>query len=191
MTPIEELIQNFQALVAHVPELLQPVIVLLAGAVPFIEGEGAAGIGIIGGIHPVIAGIAGALGNFLAVVIVVWVADRTRRAVIGRRREVRAVAMAGAPEGGSAPVLPDTFVDEPKAESKGRRRFLRWLDRFGVPGASILGPLAIPTHITSALLVSVGVSRGRVIFWQGVAIVLWTVLIVVLAWLALNALVGA
>ena len=54
------LIETFQNLVAQVPDLVQPLIVSLAGAVPFIEGEGAAGIGIIGGIPPVIAAVGGA-----------------------------------------------------------------------------------------------------------------------------------
>lgn len=46
--------------------------------------------------------------------------------------------------------------------------------RSGVPGASILGPLALPTQFTSAVLVSTGVAKGWVLLWQGVAIVLWT-----------------
>ena len=35
--PIENLIDGFQGLVAQVPELLQPLIVMAAGAVPFIR----------------------------------------------------------------------------------------------------------------------------------------------------------
>ena len=42
MNPIEQLIAGFQDLVAQVPALLQPLILMAAGAVPFIEGEGAA-----------------------------------------------------------------------------------------------------------------------------------------------------
>ena len=57
----------------------------------------------------------------------------------------------------------------------------RFLVRFGVPGASILGPLALPTQITSAMLVSTGVSKQWVLLWQGVAIVLWTALTTLVA----------
>ncbi|MGO2029644.1 MAG: small multidrug efflux protein, partial [Glutamicibacter ardleyensis] len=42
------LIESFQDLISQVPELAQPLIVALASAVPFIEGEGAATIGILG-----------------------------------------------------------------------------------------------------------------------------------------------
>ena len=41
------LVDTFQDAVLHVPDLLQPVIVAAAGAVPFIEGEGAATIGVL------------------------------------------------------------------------------------------------------------------------------------------------
>lgn len=36
MNPFEGLIRGFQDLVAQVPDLVQPLIVMLAGAVPFV-----------------------------------------------------------------------------------------------------------------------------------------------------------
>jgi hypothetical protein len=76
-----------------------------------------------------------------------------------------------------------------KSESKGRQRFKRWLVRFGVPGASLLGPLAIPAHFTSAILVAGGTPRGRVLRWQAVAIVFWTTVATLSIWLALRVVV--
>jgi hypothetical protein len=49
--------------------------------------------------------------------------------------------------------------------------------RFGVPGASILAPFALPTQLTAAFFVASGVNKGWVILWQVVAIVLWTGLV--------------
>jgi hypothetical protein len=49
--------------------------------------------------------------------------------------------------------------------------------RFGVPGASILAPLALPTPLTAAFFVGSGVPKKWVMLWQVVAIVLWTGLI--------------
>ncbi|GAA2243667.1 small multidrug efflux protein [Herbiconiux moechotypicola] len=164
MNPVENIVLGFQDLVAQVPALLQPFIVMLAGAVPFVEGEVASMIGIIGGLNPIVAGIAAAAGNFAAVLIVVLVGSRARTAVTARR----------APR-------------PTKPPSKGRQRFGRWLVRFGVPGASILGPLAIPTQFTSAILVASGTPRGWVLLWQAVAIAIWTTIAVVLTWLALDA----
>lgn len=153
------LVATFQDLAAQVPEVLQPLVVALAGAVPFVEGEGSAVIGILAGLNPVVAAVAGAVGNFVSVLVVVLVGSRTRAAVVERRR-------AGA--GGVA------VADRPAPESKGKQRLKAWVVRFGVPGASLLGPLAIPTQITAATLVASGVRKGWVLLWQAVAIVLWT-----------------
>lgn len=198
MNPIEELVSNFQNLVAQVPELLQPLIVAIAGMIPFIEGEGGAIIGVVGGIHPIVAAIAAAGGNFLAVLAVVTVSSRARTAVVNRH-EARVDAAAGsAVSAGSTTSVgtltearPETATDTPaKPESKGRLRFKRWLVRFGVPGASILGPLAIPTHIMSAMLIAGGTPRTWVLLWQAVAIVIWTTVSTVSVWAALTFVIG-
>ena len=65
----------------------------------------------------------------------------------------------------------------------------QWLVRFGVPGAILLGPLAIPPQLTSAILVAGGTPRGRVLRWQAVAIVAWTTFATVSVWLALQVVV--
>ena len=157
--PIADLVAGFQDAVAQVPEFVQPLIVAAAGAVPFIEGEGGAIVGVVGGLPPVVAGLAAAVGNMLCVFVVVVVAARARGAIVNRARADAADAAAVADE---------------KPRSKGRERFQRWLVRFGVPGASLLGPLALPTHFTAATLVATGVPVRRILFWQALAIVLWT-----------------
>lgn len=182
MNPIEQLIRGFQDLVAHVPELVQPFVVMLAGAVPFVEGEIAAMVGVVGGINPIIAGVAAAAGNFASVLLVVLATSRARTAVADRRT-ARVMATAGAVSSA------EEFAPE-KPESKGRAKFKRWLIRFGVPGASILGPLAIPTQFTSAIMVAGGTPRGWVLLWQAVAIAIWTTVGTVSVWAALTFLVG-
>lgn len=194
MNPLQDVINNFQALVAQVPELIQPFIVMLAGAIPFIEGEGASIIGIVGGLNPIVAGIAAAAGNFLSVLLVVLLTSRTRTAVVNHRRVPVGASVGGAGSSaadGNEKVAAFEETASAKPESKGRRRFKQWLVRFGVPGASILGPLAIPTQFTSAMLVAAGTPRGWVLLWQGVAIVIWTTVATVSAWAALTFVVGA
>lgn len=154
--PVSDLVLGFQGLVSDVPEFVQPLIVALAGAVPFIEGEGAAAIGIIGGIHPVVAAIAGAVGNLICVAIVVLATSRVRTAVTTRR-------------GPAA-----------KPPTARREKFEKAYHRYGTPGVSLLGPLLLPTQFTAAALTSTGVPPLRVIAWQAAAIVLWTTVITLL-----------
>ena len=151
--PVSDLILGFQGLVADVPDLVQPLILALAGAVPFIEGEGAAAIGIIGGIPPIVAAIAGAVGNIICVAVVVLATSRVRTAVTTRRGAIE------------------------KPPTARREKFEKAYHRYGTPGVSLLGPLLLPTQFTAAALTSTGVPPMRVLAWQAAAIVLWTTVI--------------
>ena len=150
MSTTEGFIPQFQDVVAQLPEWLQPLGVAVAGTIPFVEGEGGAAIGVIGGIVPVVAAVAAAAGNFLAVLLIVLVGVRTREAVVTR--------------GGRTPAAP----------SARREKFDRAFSRYGVAGVSLLGPLLIPTHFTAAALAASGVGKARILTWQGIAIALWT-----------------
>jgi hypothetical protein len=191
MNFFQELISAFQDLVAQVPAIIQPLVVMLAGAVPAIEGDIAAVIGIVSGLNPIVAAIAGAAGNFLAVLLTVLLTSRARDAIVNRKARAKvAVGTAGSSEFGNdeSVVAPETTAPakpESKSRQKGRQRLNRWFVRFGVPGASLLGPLALPTQVTSAILVAGGSPRAWVLLWQAASIVIWTAVSTVSAWLAL------
>ncbi|KRA24436.1 small multidrug efflux protein [Microbacterium sp. Root61] len=171
------LIDNFQDLVAQVPDLFQPLIVAAAGAIPFIEGEGAVTIGIIGGINPVVAAIAAIVGNFACVAVLVLLSSGARQAVVARSR-ARTVAMAG---GGSG--LESSATDaaaELAAASPRTAKFQRAFERYGVPGVSLLGPLLLPTQITATMLAAAGIGKVRILIWQAIAIIGWTTAVAVI-----------
>lgn len=169
------LIETFQNLVAQVPELVQPLIVALAGAIPFIEGEGAVSIGIIGGISPVIAGIAAIVGNFLCVLVVVLVSSGARQAVVNRSH-AKAAALAG----GGTVEEPATDAADTGRPTARREKFQRAFERYGVPGVSLLGPLLLPTQFTATMLAASGIGKARILFWQALAIIGWTTIVAVI-----------
>lgn len=169
------LIETFQNLVAQVPELVQPLIVALAGAIPFIEGEGAAAIGIIGGIHPVIAAASAIVGNFLCVAIVVMLTSGARQAIVNRRDQSQQAALVGADGSTSS-----TIVAEDGRKAARKQKFQQAFERYGVPGVSLLGPLLLPTQFTATMLAASGVSKVRVLIWQAVAIIAWTTVLTVI-----------
>lgn len=171
------LIETFQGFVAQVPELVQPLIVALAGAIPFIEGEGAVSIGIIGGINPVIAAIAAMAGNFLCVAVLVIASSGARTAIVNRSRSREAV-LAGT--SGSAATGGDAIEAEADRGSARREKFQRAFERYGVPGVSLLGPLLLPTQFTATMLAAAGVGKVRILIWQAVAIVGWTTIVAVI-----------
>lgn len=168
------LIETFQGFVAQVPELVQPLIVALAGAIPFIEGEGAVSIGIIGGIHPVVAAIAAMVGNFLCVAVLVIASSGARTAIVNRNRNREAV-LAGT-GGGAVESIPA----ESERGGARKEKFQRAFERYGVPGVSLLGPLLLPTQFTATMLAAAGVGKVRILIWQAVAIVGWTTIVAVI-----------
>ncbi|MET0671948.1 MAG: small multidrug efflux protein [Microbacterium pygmaeum] len=185
MTPVEW----FQSVVAQVPELVQPLIVALAGAVPFIEGEGAVAIGIIGGINPIVAAVAAMAGNFLCVTVLVLLSSRARTAVVSRTRQRSAVPSTGGSsmESGEGPAA-DRVAGAPDAAASPRsQKFQRAFERYGVPGVSLLGPLLLPTQFTATMLAAAGIGRARILVWQAVAIFGWTTLVALLISGVLNA----
>lgn len=161
--------------VAGLPELVQPVIIAALGMIPYVEGEGSAAIGIVVGVNPVVAALAGAVGNILSVVAVVLLSSRLRESVVSRR--------ASSAEGpASVAVLEEEPIEGKQTRrAKGQKRLKSWVVRYGVPGASILAPVALPTQFTAAFLVGTGVPKGWVLLWQMVAIVLWTALVAAVA----------
>jgi hypothetical protein len=180
--------EALQTFVEQIPTVVQPLIVAVIGMIPYVEGEGSAALGIIAGVHPVVAGIAGATGNIASVLLVVLLGSRIRERVLARRA-LAASATSPTPatasvSAGSGATAPDPAAEPVTSSSgtassgtradKGRRRLQRWLVRFGVPGASLLAPLALPTQLTAAFFVGSGVRKEWVILWQVVAIVLWT-----------------
>lgn len=175
-------IEMFQNLVAQVPELVQPLIVALAAAVPFIEGEGAVAIGIFGGISPVIAAIAAMAGNFLCVAVLVYAGSGARSAIVNRRRTRALVTSTG----DIVEEESDVVVEESARAASRRRKFMASFERYGVPGVSLLGPLLLPTMFTATMLAAIGIAKGRILFWQAVAIVGWTTVLALLT----NALVS-
>lgn len=164
--------EGLQDFVAGLPELVQPLMVALAGAIPYVEGEGSATLGIIVGINPIVAAIAGATGNILSVLLVVLLGSRVRESVVARRAAATPVTNVTT----TVATVDEqaTTDDKPTRRAKGQTKLRRWLVRFGVPGASLLAPLALPTQLTAAFFVASGVRKGWVMLWQIIAIVLWT-----------------
>lgn len=185
VSPASNVIEGLQDLILQVPEIVQLLIVLGVAMVPFLEGELASTLGVWAGLNPFVAFAVAATGNFLSVLAVVVFGSRTREAIVARRTRAKvAVSPDGSPVSDDTSLLgdrPGAAAAESKPESKGRQRFRRFLVRFGVPGASLLGPLALPTQFTSAMLVASGVSRRWVLLWQGIAIVIWTGLTTLIA----------
>ncbi|MGJ9426620.1 hypothetical protein ACHABX_12350 [Nesterenkonia halotolerans] len=144
-------ITGLQTWTQDLPAALQWLGVILVSAIPFVESFFGGPIGILAGMHPAIAITAAVVGNMLSLILVVYAAHWVRIAILHKRPQ------------------PD-----PEKSAK-RQKVKRIFDRFGVPGVSILGPLALPSQFTAPLMVSFGASRHAVMAWMLVSVILWGV----------------
>ncbi|GMA37245.1 hypothetical protein [Demequina litorisediminis] len=148
-----DLILNLTDFVAGLSPWLQAFGVALISLIPFVESYLGTFIGVLVGMNPWLALVAAVIGNTICTFALIAAASRTRRAVIARRQDPEAAA-----------------------PSKRRQRIAGYLERFGVPGVSLLGPLALPSQFTAPTMVALGASARSVYFWMGISIVAWGVL---------------
>ncbi|WP_062134497.1 hypothetical protein [Demequina aestuarii] len=126
---------------------------ILVSAIPFIESYLGSFLGIIVGLDSWVAVGLASVGNAIATFLLIAGAARARRAVVNRRNG-----------------------DDAAIPTKRRQKVARYMDRFGVPGVSLLGPLALPSQFTGPTMVALGASARSVYVWMGISIIAWGVL---------------
>lgn len=143
-----------------IPEIVQWLILIVVGAVPYLEAYGAAFLGVIAGVNPLIALLAGVIGNVVSMLVFMKAGDAIHRRA----------------------------TDPNQPLSPRRQRLKRALDKWGVAVVSLIGPSILPSQLTAAALVGFGARRQQVIFWTVISIVLWGALLVGLGLLMVSAL---
>lgn len=141
------MIESLQSFTESLPAAIQWLGLILLGAIPFIESYFGAVIGVLAGVHPVIAIAAAVVGNIISMAIFVLSAHGVRVAA--------------------------TRNGQPKELSPRRQKLKARFDKYGVIGVSLLGQAVLPSQITSAIIVGFGAPKNRVIFWQIISIILW------------------
>ena len=130
----------------------QVAALVLVGAIPFIESYLGSFLGVLVGVDPIVAVPAAVLGNLLCTFVLVATANR-----------VRTAATRGSSTESTA---------QPSAR---RRKVATYLERFGVPGVALLGPIVVASQITAPTLIALGATKRSVYLWMGVSILLWGV----------------
>lgn len=167
MIPEDHWIGQLQSWADGLPAALQWLGIILISTIPFVESYSGAPIAVLIGMHPVIAVTTAVVGNMISLIVVIYLAHWIRTAILHRR--------------------PQKTPQTPQTPSAKKDRVRRIFERFGVPGVSILGPLALPSQFTAPLLVSFGASRHAVMIWMLVSVILWGVGFALLAMLFISA----
>lgn len=100
-------------------------------------------------LHPVLNGIASALGSIIGAVLVIFFGDRIRKWLLKKKER----------------------------GEKNKGRIYRIWEKYGVIGLGMLSPLITGAPLGAAIGVSLGASPRRLIIWMSIGIVLWTVIL--------------
>lgn len=141
--------------------------VLLGGAIPWLEAIIVIPLGIVAGGPPVLVVLAGVTGNLLTLAVAAWFGERVRNWVrrrLAQQREARGEPSAGSP-----------------AVQKRRQRIERIMNRWGMPGLAVLGPLGLGTQVSAVVAVAAGVGARVSFTWIAAGTLAWSAVAAVLA----------
>lgn len=100
-------------------------------------------------LHPLLNGIASALGSIIGAVLVILFGDRLRMWLLKKKKK-----------GG-----------------KNKGRIYKIWEKYGVIGLGMLSPLITGAPLGAAIGISLGASPRRLIIWMSIGIVIWTIIL--------------
>jgi uncharacterized membrane protein len=144
-----------------VSDVIAYLTVFAAAATPWLEVLLVVPAGLLAGLSPVPTVAVAFVGNVATLAPVVLAGDRIRNR-LDRRRD------GGAPRG---------------------TRARRLLDRYGLPGLAVLGPLVSGAHLAALAATSAGAERRRTFAWLTAGIAAWAIVAALLTHLGVGALI--
>lgn len=158
-------IQQLTEFTAEIPLLLQILVTAVWSAIPFIESDLGVAIAILVGVPTIPALIAAILGNWVAVMLVIIFTDKIR-AWLRRHKS------------------------EEDKENKRYKKVRNAMQKYGVPGASLLGPILIGTHLNAFFMAAAGASRRNLMIWSTISIVVWGIVFAIIMHFTIAAIQG-
>jgi uncharacterized membrane protein len=151
LLPEESFVGRLRNWTDELPEALQWLGIIAISAIPVVESFFGAFIGVIIGMPLWMALVAAIIGNMLCLAVLIYGAHWIRSTVMRRKQP----------------------KDLSNSQRKRRAKAQRLFDKFGIPGVSLLGPLALPSQFTAPLMVSFGANRNLVMIWMFVSVTVW------------------
>ena len=136
--------------------------VFVGGATPWLEAIIVIPAGILAGLNPLAAVVAGAVGNLATVAVAAWFGERIRTWWRRRRR---------APVGAGTTGDPSEAITEPRRTARVERVVHRW----GLPALAVLGPVGLGTQLSAVVAVGLGTSARTAFIWVGGGTIVWSV----------------
>ena len=132
--------------------MIEYILVFLGAAVPALEIAIVIPAGVIMGLSPFWVILLAFAGNMLTVLLLIFLYQRINQWYRNRKGE------------------------EAKSESKRQLRGKKIMNKYGVPGLALAGPILIGTHIAAFFALLFGASKRKTIIWMTASIALWSII---------------
>ncbi|OXS77390.1 small multi-drug export protein [Domibacillus enclensis] len=134
-------------------QLVEYSLVFIAAAIPWMEIALVIPVGIVRGLSPFWVMLLGFTGNMLTVLMLIFGFARVEEWMKKR------------------------FDLKNGRQTKQMDRARRIMNKYGLPGLALLGPLFIGTHIAAFIGLSFGADKKWTTLWLTISIGLWTLII--------------
>lgn len=114
-----------------------------------IELWAAIPVGTALNLHPLLNGLAAGLGAIIGALLVILLGDRLRNWLIEKRQN----------------------------KQDHNSRIYRIWQKYGIVGLGLMSPLITGAPLGAAIGISLGAPTKRLIFWMGIGIVIWTIIL--------------
>ncbi|KIL43792.1 small multi-drug export protein [Jeotgalibacillus soli] len=128
---------------------LEYFLIFLAAAIPWLEIGLVIPLGIIRGHSPFLVMLVAFIGNMVTVVLLIVMFQKVKEYFAKRS-------------------------NKEKKEGKRQERAKRIMNKYGMPGLALLGPILIGTHIAAFIGMSLGANKTWTLAWLTISIALWT-----------------
>ncbi|OKL35576.1 small multi-drug export protein [Domibacillus mangrovi] len=133
-------------------QLLEYALVFIAAAIPWMEIALVIPVGIVRGLSPYWVMFLGFTGNMLTVLMLIFGYKKVEEWVKNKLQKTG------------------------KTQLKQTERARAIMNKYGLPGLALLGPIFIGTHIAAFIGLSFGVDKKWTILWLTISIGLWTLI---------------
>ncbi|QKS70557.1 small multi-drug export protein [Paenalkalicoccus suaedae] len=137
----------------------QYILIFAMAATPWLEILIVIPVGIGMGLDPILVGIVSFLGNFVPILLIVYLLQWFQRtAWYLRYREKRE----------------QRKQEKGKSKSRGTKGTALF-NKYGLPGLALLGPAVTGIHLAAIIALSLKADKHKTTLWMGGSLVAWTV----------------
>ncbi|ADU29063.1 small multi-drug export protein [Evansella cellulosilytica] len=161
----------------------QYILIFVMAATPWLEILIVIPLGIAIGLHPIPVAIVSFVGNFLPILLIVYLMKWFQSTQWYKRRleKKRLKKLAKEEQQEEGTVI--------KKKNK-KERAAAIFEKYGLPGLAFLGPIITGIHLAAIIALSLKANKNKTTFWMAISLFIWTVAITVMSFYSIDWLIN-